>query len=546
MAVVPFAVIGRGLPKRDGAEKATGRTRYLHDLELPRLAHGRILRARFPHARLGRIDTRRAAALPGVLAVLTGEEVEQHPFGFVKDQLALKRGRVRSIRDEVAAVAAETPAIAEEALALIEVEYEELPGLFDPRAALTPDAPLVHEELGTNLTPLRYQFTHGDVDAAFAAAAAVVEGEYRLHFVTPACLETMVAIADWELLNSLLFTLPGSPIIYYGDEIGMGDNIYLGDRNGVRTPMQWSSDRNAGFSRANPQRLFLPVIIDPEYHFEAVNLEAQQNNPHSLLWWMRRLIALRKRSPALSRGDLTFLYPANRKVVAFLRTLGEERVLVVANLSRFVQYVELDLSEFHGNVPIELFGKTPFPPIGKLPYLMTLAPHTFYWFTLTPQTAEILDLGITPIKEMKPLAAPGGWEELVHSTGRSALDHHGARRRRALRGRLRACRAGQLRVARATRDRPDRVRRRAELRRHVLYAPHVASHLLRVTPEEELGTRLDERNPVRESSIRSVIEEELGADEVFPLVQSGKEHDPLRHLEVPEFLQPDLPAVRQE
>jgi xanthine dehydrogenase molybdenum-binding subunit len=193
-----FSVIGKGTPKKDGAEKVTGRTRFLHDLELPRLAHGRILRARYPHARLVRIDTTRARRRPGVLAVITGDDVVQHPFGFVKDQLALKRGKVRSIRDEVAAVAAETPEAAEDALALIDVEYDALPAVFDPRDALLDGAPLVHEELGTNLTSLRYQFTHGDVEAALAAAAAVVEGEYRLNFVTPACLGTMVAIADWD------------------------------------------------------------------------------------------------------------------------------------------------------------------------------------------------------------------------------------------------------------------------------------------------------------------------------------------------------------
>src|SRR5205814_6797768 len=156
-----------------------------------------------------------------------------------------------------------------------------------------------------------------------------------------------------ELMNGLLFSLPGTPILYYGDEIGMGDNIYLGDRNGVRTPMQWSGDRNAGFSRCNPQRLFLPVIIDPEYHFEAINVEAQQNNPNSLLWWMKRLIALRKRHKAFGRGKLEFLQPANRKVLAFLRRYQEESILVVANLSRFVNHAELDLSAFEGLVPME-------------------------------------------------------------------------------------------------------------------------------------------------------------------------------------------------
>ncbi len=140
-----------------------------------------------------------------------------------------------------------------------------------------------------------------------------------------------------ELMNGLLFSLPGTPVLYYGDEIGMGDNIYLGDRNGVRTPMQWSSARNAGFSTANPQRLFLPVIIDPEYHFEAVNVEAQQNNVHSLLWWTKRLIALRKRHQAFGRGGLDVLASDNPKTLAFVRRWGDERILVVANLSRFAQ-----------------------------------------------------------------------------------------------------------------------------------------------------------------------------------------------------------------
>jgi maltose alpha-D-glucosyltransferase / alpha-amylase len=185
-----------------------------------------------------------------------------------------------------------------------------------------------------------------------------------------------------ELMNSLLFSLPGTPTLYYGDEIGMGDNIYLGDRNGVRTPMQWSADRNAGFSRSNPQRLYLPVIVDPEYHFETVNVEAQQANPSSLLWWTKRLIALRKRFQAFGRGTIEFLYPDNRKVLAFLRCHGDETVLVVANLSRFVQYARLDLSRFREHVPVELFGLTEFPRIGSDPFFVTLGPHAFYWFQI--------------------------------------------------------------------------------------------------------------------------------------------------------------------
>ncbi|MBM4259049.1 MAG: maltose alpha-D-glucosyltransferase [Deltaproteobacteria bacterium] len=189
-----------------------------------------------------------------------------------------------------------------------------------------------------------------------------------------------------ELMNGLLFSLPGSPILYYGDEIGMGDNVYLGDRNGVRTPMQWSADRNAGFSRANPQKLYLPIIIDPEYHYEAVNVEAQEGNPHSFLWWMKRQIALRKRYQAFGRGTMEVLHPENRKILAFLRRYQHECVLVVANLSRFVQYTELDLSAFKGVTPVEMFSCNAFPLIGEPPYFLTLAPHSFYWFSLEGRT----------------------------------------------------------------------------------------------------------------------------------------------------------------
>ncbi len=185
-----------------------------------------------------------------------------------------------------------------------------------------------------------------------------------------------------ELMNGLLFSLPGTPVVYYGDEIGMGDNVYLGDRDSVRTPMQWSSDRNAGFSQANPQRLFLPVIIDPEYHYETVNVESHQANPSSLYWWMKRLIAHRKRHDVFGRGDLVFLHPDNPRVLAFLRRHGDEHVLIVANLSRFSQPVELDLSEYEGQSPVEMFGQTPFPAIGELPYFFTLGPHAFHWFLL--------------------------------------------------------------------------------------------------------------------------------------------------------------------
>ncbi len=185
-----------------------------------------------------------------------------------------------------------------------------------------------------------------------------------------------------ELLNGLLLSLPGTPVLYYGDEIGMGDNVYLGDRNGVRTPMQWNSDRNAGFSRANPQRLILPVIIDPEYHFEAINVEAQQNNANSLLWWTKRLIALRKQHRAFGRGSIDFLNPDNPHVLAFVRNHEGESILVVANLSRFVQHVELDLSKYHGTVPTELFGRTRLPKVKERPSDVTLGSYAFYWLAL--------------------------------------------------------------------------------------------------------------------------------------------------------------------
>ncbi len=192
-----------------------------------------------------------------------------------------------------------------------------------------------------------------------------------------------------ELMNALLLSLPGTPVVYYGDEIGMGDNIYLGDRDGVRTPMQWSSDRNAGFSETNPQQLYLPVIIDSEYHYETVNVEAQERNPNSLLWWTRRMLALRRRHPVFGRGTIEFLHPENGRVFAFLRRDEEETMLVVANLARHNQYVELDLSEFRGIRPLELFGRTPFPPVGEPPYLLTLAPHSFYWFSMTPGSGDL-------------------------------------------------------------------------------------------------------------------------------------------------------------
>jgi len=220
-----------------------------------------------------------------------------------------------------------------------------------------------------------------------------------------------------ELMNALLFSLPGTPIIYYGDEIGMGDNVYLGDRNGVRTPMQWSADRNAGFSRANPHRLYLPVNIDPEYHYEAVNVETQQRNPHSLLWWMKRSIAQRKQFRAFGRGTLEFFYPANRKVLAFVRQYEDERILVVANLSRFSQAVELDLQRFQGCTPLEVFGASRFPAIAQSPYFISLAPHAFYWFKMLPREAkeEIIEsvAGATEVAEFALDSARDLWSETM-------------------------------------------------------------------------------------------------------------------------------------
>ena len=215
-----------------------------------------------------------------------------------------------------------------------------------------------------------------------------------------------------ELMNALLFSLPGAPVIYYGDEIGMGDNIYLGDRNSVRTPMQWSADRNAGFSRANTQRLYLPITSEAEYHYETINVEAQQDNPNSLLWWMKRLIQQRKQYRAFSRGSLEFLHPQNRKVLAFYRRHGDETVLVVANLSRFPQYAELDLSAVKGLVPVEMFGGVEFPRIGDAPYLLTLGGHGFNWFSIEPRQSgqESIEVSGPPFTAILEIAS---WDDLL-------------------------------------------------------------------------------------------------------------------------------------
>ena len=203
-----------------------------------------------------------------------------------------------------------------------------------------------------------------------------------------------------ELMTSLLLTMPGTPVLYYGDEIGMGDNIHLGDRDGVRTPMQWTIDRNGGFSRADPAQMVLPPLSDPLYGFQAINVEAQQRDAHSLLNWTRRMLAVRKRYHALGRGSLRLLYPRNRRILAYLREFEGEALLCVANLSRTLQAVELDLGEFESAVPVDSVGGTAFPPIGKLPYLLTLPPFGFYQFQLAAE-AQLPDWHV-PVPEAMP------------------------------------------------------------------------------------------------------------------------------------------------
>jgi maltose alpha-D-glucosyltransferase / alpha-amylase len=214
-----------------------------------------------------------------------------------------------------------------------------------------------------------------------------------------------------ELLNALLISMPGTPVFYYGDEIGMGDNVFLGDRDGVRTPMQWSFDRNGGFSRADPARLYLPPIMDPVYGFEAVNVEAQSRSPSSLLNWIKRLIAARRSKRAFGRGTLHFLYPSNRKVIAYLRCHGDEIVLCVANLSRTPQAVELDLADWRGRQPVELLGRSSFPPIGELPYLLTLQGYSFFWFELLQTNGEAASPRTAP-PEFLTLVMPHSWTDL--------------------------------------------------------------------------------------------------------------------------------------
>ena len=210
-----------------------------------------------------------------------------------------------------------------------------------------------------------------------------------------------------ELMNSLLFSMPGTPVIYYGDEIGMGDNFHLGDRDGVRTPMQWSPDRNAGFSKTNPQQLYLPVVLDPQYHYEAVNVETQMRNTSSLFWFMKHLIGTRKKYKAFGRGDMKFINVDNPKVLAFTRHYEDETLLIIVNLSKFSQPVEVDLAEYQGCVPVEIFSKNSFPAVRSGAYFFTLGPHSFQWYNLERPWQE-------PVKkEELPELSVQNWEELV-------------------------------------------------------------------------------------------------------------------------------------
>ncbi|MBM3218284.1 MAG: xanthine dehydrogenase family protein [Candidatus Rokubacteria bacterium] len=374
-----FAVIGKGVAKRDGAERATGRTRFLHDLELPRMAHGAILRARHPHARLVRIDTTRARALPGVLAVLTADDVEQHPFGFAKDQLALKRQKVRSIRDEVAAVAADSREVAQAALELIEVAYEELPAVFDPLAAVDPGAPLVHDEMATNLSTIRFQFAHGDVERAFADAAVVVEGEYRLSFVTPACLGTMVAIAEWDAQDGLtMWSTTQVPFLYQrdlagalgitgdrvrvlqppvGGNFGRGLDLYPIDviaallARRVRRPVRIEFDRTEEFLACptrEPCRIRLRTAADASGHLLARDAHVVIDNGAYTSWGsttpyvMLATVAGLYRCPAV-RFDTTIAY-TNHPSSGSMRGYGnlESTFAVESQMDELAERLRLD------------------------------------------------------------------------------------------------------------------------------------------------------------------------------------------------------------
>jgi maltose alpha-D-glucosyltransferase/alpha-amylase len=223
-----------------------------------------------------------------------------------------------------------------------------------------------------------------------------------------------------ELMNMLLLSLPGTPVIYYGDEIGMGDNYYLGDRNGVRTPMQWSPDRNAGFSTANPQKLYLPIIIDPEYHYESINVENQERNSSSLLWWMKRVLAIRKRFKASGRGGLDFLFPENPRTLAFIRKFKEEVILVAANLSRYYQVAQLDLSSYAGCIPEEVASQNKFPVIRESPYVLTLAPHSYLFLLLKKEEERISITGEKPIPELRTSMS---WSTVLEGKARERLEN---------------------------------------------------------------------------------------------------------------------------
>ena len=229
-----------------------------------------------------------------------------------------------------------------------------------------------------------------------------------------------------ELMNSLLFSMPGTPVLYYGDEIGMGDNVYLGDRNGVRTPMQWSSDRNAGFSRADPARLYFPVIMDPVYGYEAINVEAQERSPFSLLHWMKRIIALRRQQAVFGRGSIEFIRTDNRKVLTYVRRLGTDIVLCVANLSRAVQPVEIPLGAFSGLTPVEMLGQTELPKIGDGPYFLTLAPYGFYWFQLQEAVVSVTARVTGPVLDEHPalpaLFAGVVWDAVLDGSMRMIVE----------------------------------------------------------------------------------------------------------------------------
>jgi maltose alpha-D-glucosyltransferase / alpha-amylase len=227
-----------------------------------------------------------------------------------------------------------------------------------------------------------------------------------------------------ELMNALLFSLPGTPVIYYGDELGMGDNYYLGDRDGVRTPMQWSADRNGGFSRADPQRLYLPPIMDAIYGYHSINVESQQRSPSSLLNWMRRMTTVRKNHSVFGRGTLRLLYPRNRRILAFVREHEGQRILCVFNLGRSAQAVELDLREFRGVVPVELTGNSAFPPIGDLSYLLTLPGYGFYWFVLAAEveTPRWHVAPPEPAPEFVTLVATDAWQGALRGRGQKMLE----------------------------------------------------------------------------------------------------------------------------